>query len=106
VGPIQNRKDHAGARAPGPAETRLASHVEPTSGTPRTAKTFAVPGLGPWLDANDKTLMELSEQTGLSHPHLSRLRHGKRRASLGALLLLSQAVPLAELGAFDDAEAR
>lgn len=52
--------------------------------------TYAVPGLGGWLDDHHLTLSDAESITGVSRAHLSRLRSGKRRASLGTVLLLSQ----------------
>jgi len=62
-------------------------------------ETFRLTGLRSWRQRNDWTLAELSEATGLSIPHLSRLERGLRNVSLGAAVLISTAVPPEELEA-------
>lgn len=60
-------------------------------------KTTSLPGLRRWRLRNGMTLPALSERTGLSVPHLSRLERGQRRASLGTVALLGAAVPIEEV---------
>jgi transcriptional regulator with XRE-family HTH domain len=55
-------------------------------------RTYATPGLRAWLEGAGLSLGEAESITGLSRSHLSRLRSGDRRASLGTLLLMCRAL--------------